>query len=112
MIKKTLLVDIRQTQQYAQFMGMIGWQTIKINNTYVYRKKLPLLPFSVIKILKGKRLIKIQTLKRKLKKYHPLFVKIQPFFALIPGLNFDSNPLIPSKTIWLDLTKNQKKFFN
>lgn len=110
-------VDIRQTKEYADYMTKIGWQVISIENQKIYIKNLPLLPFSVIKILRSKKLIDL----KKLKKYKPLFIKIQPFLLKDKKLNIkdnkkinlrtDKSPLLPTKTIWIDLTKTEKEIF-
>ena len=142
------LTDVRQTKEYAGFMQKIGWQAVCLHpspkekkpglpaicspaecgtkdrpgfpkHTYIYIKKLPLLPFSVVKILRSKKSINLD----KLKKYKPLFIKIQVFAIsdkntsevsqlTPPRWRIDSSPLLPTKTIWLDLTKSEKQLLS
>jgi lipid II:glycine glycyltransferase (peptidoglycan interpeptide bridge formation enzyme) len=104
------LQDVRQTKEYARFMRKMGWQVEKINKTFIYIKKLPLLPFSVIKILRGKKPIQLGELKKLIRKYRPLFFKLQPFHLRgVLSWKLDQHPLIPTKTIWLDLGKSEKQ---
>lgn len=120
MIKPTLLQDVRQTQEYAQFMEKLKWRVVKENNCQVFIKKIPLLPFSLIKILRCHHLVQLS----KLKKYKPLLIKIQLFMLNrqinrqkkdkkkdYPNYKKDKNPLIPTRTIWLNLDKTEKQLF-
>jgi lipid II:glycine glycyltransferase (peptidoglycan interpeptide bridge formation enzyme) len=121
MIDFTLLQDIRQTKEYACFMEKMGWQVEKIEQTYIYIKKLPLLPFSIIKILRSSWPIQLGKVKKMVKKYRPLFIKIQPFRIRRPKTEdrrqmiedgkwkMDRSPLIPTKTIWINLKKSEEQ---
>ncbi len=119
MISNLILQDIRQTREYACFMEKMGWQVEVLEGkrkTYIYIKKLPLLPFSVIKILRYKQLIQLNELRKTTKKYRPLFIKLQPFSFRNFKLEIrnwrakpDQHPLIPTKTIWIDLKKSEKR---
>jgi lipid II:glycine glycyltransferase (peptidoglycan interpeptide bridge formation enzyme) len=107
------LIDVRQTKNYASFMEKIGWKVLKYKNPsfYIYIKKLPFIPLSVIKILRCPWPVNMKKLKNSLKKYKPLFIQIQPFAfnnsrKIQTGLKIA--PLIPTKTIWLNLTKTKK----
>ncbi|MFC1711159.1 lipid II:glycine glycyltransferase FemX [Patescibacteria group bacterium] len=110
--KTKKLVDVRQTFEYAKFLKKLGWQVKKINpNNQVFIKKLSPTPFTLAKILRGD-LIDLITLKNISKKNKTLFIKIQPFIKTQSKLkNFkfkhDKNPLIPTKTVWIDLTKTK-----
>lgn len=126
-IKSSFLIDIRQTREYSLFMQKMGWQVeIVDKDCQMFIKKLPLLPFSIAKILKPQNSINFELLKRLIKKYKILFTKIHPFLShknpnltTYPDFIEDSrqsrnnlqltNPLIPTKTIWLDLTKTENE---
>ena len=46
------------------------------------------------------------------KKHHALFIKLQPFLLQNqknPHYSKDKSPLIPTKTIWIDLSKTEKQ---
>lgn len=103
-------IDIRQTPEYSHFLKKLGWQTIKLNNCQIYIKKLPLLPFSVAKILRANQIPSIEKLKRLIKQYKILFIKIAPFNPEVLNntkYHPDNSPLIPTKTIWIDLIKSE-----
>lgn len=125
MEKITHLTDIRQTSQYAHFMEKIGWKAPKMDDSYFYLKNLPLLPFNLVKVLRAKKYIPLA----KLKKFHPLLVKQQPFLigsgkwevgsgnsditlGEVRSWKGDKTPLIPTKTIWIDLIKTEKQLLN
>jgi len=106
------LQDIRQTSEYACFMEKLGWKTKIINNNYLYLKKLPIIPFSIAKLLKPNHQIQLNELKKTLKNTRCLFIKIQlPSVKINPGVDFavDKHPLIPTKTIWIDLKQSLKE---
>jgi lipid II:glycine glycyltransferase (peptidoglycan interpeptide bridge formation enzyme) len=128
------LVDVRQTPQYARFMKKLGWKIEKFRNShlqgeilkhlgggYIFIKKLPLLPFSIAKILKSPYVPNLNELRKIIKKYRCLFIKLQPFVLknkisphyslLITHYSKDNHPLIPTKTIWIDLAKSKKQLF-
>jgi len=73
------LQDIRQTPEYARFMEMLGWQLEGIGPTYAFVKKLPLLPFSIIKILRYHPPLSSIKLEKLAKKHHAIIVKEEPF---------------------------------
>lgn len=111
------LIDVRQTKEYACFMKKMGWQTKLLGkNRQVFIKRIPFFPFSIIKILRCKDLIQLNKLIDRLKKYRPLFIKIQLFsFQKLKfknknqQLKTDKHPLIPTKTLWIDLKKSEKQ---
>lgn len=107
------LTDIRQTPEYGNFMRKMGWQIETIaKDCQIFIKKLPLLPFSIAKILKSNFPIPSEKLKLIIKQHKIIYLKIHPFllkenpnpttYNLQP-----TTPLIPTKTIWLDLSKSE-----
>jgi len=117
--KTSFLIDVRQTKEYTSFMQKIGWQVEKIDGIYIFIKKLPLIPFSIAKILRSKKLIQLSKLKPLIKKHRIIFIKINPFildkekipryFILNTKYSPDKSPTIPTKTIWLDLLKSENQ---
>ncbi len=114
------LQDVRQTVFYANFMKKMGWRVKKIDCCYLFFKKLPFLPFYLGKILRYSNKLNLQKLKDAVKKYRFLFIKLYPFQIhknLVSHtkkqgktknslFKKDNHPLIPTKTIFLDLEKN------
>ena len=128
MANLTSLQDLRQTKKYACFMEKMGWKVIKINPTSLrfrrasnetinaFIKKLPILPFSVIKILRYKSKLQLTKLKNLAKKHKAILVKLEPFEIekikngrfYFKVLGDNKWPLVPTKTLWIDLTKSEK----
>lgn len=113
------LQDLRQTKEYALFLRTQGWQTEKIKNTFIFVKKLPFLPISVIKIqrpnFQSKLSFDFSLIDKIAKKHRAIFVKIEPFgsfdknFFKNAGFKKDFWPLLPPKTLWIDLEKSGKE---
>lgn len=97
--------DLRQAPEYAQWMRAIGWQV----ENGMFIKKLPLVPWSFIKIQRQKNPIDFTAAQ----KYKAIQIKIEPAWDdktdyQTLGFKPDKAPLLPTKTIWLDLTKNKR----
>ena len=98
-------------------MQTLGWQISQIGTTRIFIKKLPLLPVSLIKILRHRLLLAAKTLGRLQRQHHALITKQEPFlvekqagskvyFRVLRGNHW---PLLPTKTLWLDLTYPETK---
>ncbi len=108
------LVDVRQTPEYATFLSQLGWQIIMAKSCQIYIKKVPLLPFFIAKILRANNIPTNDELKQLMKKYKIMFIKIAPFSLITNNQQlitnkWDASPSIPTKTIWLDLTKTENQ---
>lgn len=91
--------DLRQTPAYAAYMRSLGWLTTH----GVFIKPLPLLPFTLVKIQRPQRLPNLAALK----KFRPVFISYEPLLGSpIPKGFRPTTPLLPSKTILLDLRKS------
>lgn len=106
--------DLRQAFEYARFMEKIGW----LVEDGVFIKKLPLIPYSFIKLQRPNWPVDLSKLERVAKKHRAIQVKIEPnvlrgekIEAKLKkfGYKKDSSPLLPTKTIWLDLHKNEQQ---
>ncbi len=98
--------DLRQAPEYAQWMRSIGWQV----ENKMFIKKLPLVPWPFIKIQRQKPPIDLAAAK----KYRAIQIKIEPAWGDETdyqklGFKPDKAPMLPSKTIWLDLRKSAKQ---
>lgn len=111
-------------------MEKMGWKVIKINNETmkqwdkearnVFIKKLPFLPFSVIKILRYQGKLQLIKLKNLAKKHRIILTKLEPFKIkknknsqiYFKVLKNNKWPLTPTKTLWLDLLKSEKQLLS
>jgi lipid II:glycine glycyltransferase (peptidoglycan interpeptide bridge formation enzyme) len=115
------LQDVRQTKQYSLFLNSLGWQTVIIKKCKLYYKKLPLFPLYLGKMLRCHHLPNrndlIKTKKIINKKVFFVFIKTHPFKLQTKKLRSeekrkllffkkDNHPLIPTKTIFIDLKKD------
>lgn len=112
--------DLRQSNEYGCYMEKIGWQ-VKKTDCQIFIKKIPLIPFSFIKVQRPNWPPDWKQLAKIAKKYRTVQIKIEPDLPrnqknsrLIKtmkkyGYKQDRSPLLPTKTIWLDLTKTKEQ---
>lgn len=109
------MTDLRQSPQFGKFTETIGWQVEKCQmpnaKCQIFIRKIPLLPFSIIKIQRPD-FIPFEKIDEIAKKYRALFVKIEPNQQLNKNsYRADSWPLLCTKTIWIDLTKTENQLW-
>jgi len=103
------MIDIRQSENYAKYLGSQGWIVERIDNINYFIKKLPILG-SVLKIQRPEK-IDFETIQRLEIKYRVFQTVLEPsslsFRDLIirHGFKLSKNAYLPSKTLHLDLTK-------
>ncbi len=115
------LTDIRQSEGWGKYLGAIGWQTETIAHqkatTRIYIRQLPILG-SLIKIPRPNLSLPWQEIDQIAKKHRAILVKIEPNMMLLPAYRLsliayryspDSWPLLPTKTIQIDVTKSEKE---
>lgn len=107
--------DIRQTSQYAEYMQSIGWKTENFSNGQAFIRQIPLVG-SIIKIQHNAIPIPFAEIDALAKKNRCSFLKMEPYFpedkALLQQLKLhqfkpDNFPLLPSKTIKINLIPNE-----
>ena len=107
--------------------------SLKATDFYYFVKKFPLLPFSFIKIHRPPVNIPLSAVKTLAKKQKAIFVKISPSkpipirdrgsavsfpppiiykFYSPHKLHIDDDPMIATKTIWIDLSKSEEELLN
>jgi len=126
--------DLRQSEKYADYMEHIGWQVEKLNGCQVFIRKIPFLPFSIIKIQRPNKISPsiLEEVDKLAKQHHALFVKLEPIstsrvsrlqmpsasadggqaYLTSHGYLLDKSPLLPTKTRQLDLTLSEKDIFS
>lgn len=102
------MTDLRQSLQFGKYSKAIGWKVEKIGDCQVFIRPLPLIG-SLIKIQRPNS-IPFEKIDKVAKKHRALFVKLEPLainrkLLADHGYRQDSWPLLPTKTIWIDLTK-------
>lgn len=103
-------MDLRQSPQYAKYIKSIGWLVEKVNGNYIYIRKIPLTPFSVIKVQRPNK-IPFKKIDLLAKKYRAVVIYLEPDVNKSGNYNYRLNksPFLPTKTIRLDLTQPEEK---
>lgn len=100
--------DLRQSGKWAKYLSHLGWHIEKP----FFIRKLPLIG-SIIKIQRPLVIPPIEKIDETAEKHRALFVKLEPSFAEAPkvlrSFTPDGWPLLPSKTIWIDLTPSEEE---
>lgn len=109
--------DIRQSEEWAKYLSHLGWQAEKLKvkgeKFKVYIRELPLVG-SVIKIQRPSVIPPIGEIDKIAEKHSALFIKLEPPYQQFNHLTIkqfspDSWPLLPSKTIWIDLNPDEEE---
>jgi lipid II:glycine glycyltransferase (peptidoglycan interpeptide bridge formation enzyme) len=111
------MTELRQAEEYGQFMASLGWLVEK----GMFIKPLPLIPFSFIKLQRCAWPLDFKQVEAVAKKYRAIQVKIEPNLTNTKnwekikeqfqtwGYKETNSPLLPTKTIWLDLNQSDSK---
>ncbi len=111
------MIDIRQTQEYANYLKREGWTVERIENTNYFLKKLPLLGY-FLKIQRPNK-INFNTIDKLCRKYRVFQIILEPnlpstsgtftFFEhnllISHGYKLSKSPYLPSKTLQIDLSQ-------
>jgi len=106
------MVDIRQTSQYARYLGKIGWKVESPAEINYFIKKLPLMG-SILKIQRPEE-IRIDKIRELAKKYRAFQVIVEPAheldakYLISLGFKLSKSPYLPTKTLLLELSKSEK----
>jgi hypothetical protein len=104
--------DIRQSPQYTNYLSKIGWSTERIDGVNYFIKKF-LLIGSLIKIQRPEK-IKCETINLLSHKYRAFQIILEPkYLSQVPtitrcGFKLCSSPFLPSKSLYIDLTKSEE----
>ena len=139
--------DIRQTKEWARYLRSCGWVIELIGSTStvpprgfaagatqpprrnlnVFIKRIPLTPFSMMKIQRFRGKLDFSDLKRVKMRHKVIYTVLEPASATpgvrrrrntTPGETFaparvrPSRPFLPTKTVIIDLKKSEKQLWN
>jgi len=102
------MLDIRQSSEYANYLSQIGWTAERISGINYFIKKLPLIG-SILKIQRPEK-IDFGMIEKLAVRYRAFHIVIEPNLTTGGGAGFklSKSPYLPTKTLWLDLTKPLK----
>jgi len=116
-------MDLRQSQEYAKYLKSIGWLVEKINEDYIYIRRMPLTPLSILKVQRPQK-IPFKKINQLAKKHRAVAVYLEPLVTSHPlrrnlakrasqvtkyGYRLHKSPYLPTKTISIDLTQSEEK---
>ncbi len=113
------ILDIRQSEQWAQYLAFLGWQSIRTSTGI----NIELIPFGLGKIAKVQRPWELnptdlQEIAQVCKNNKALFVKLEPNLEqnmevlTANGYIMPAVPLTPPSTIFIELQKPQETLWN
>lgn len=116
--------DIRQSALFADFMSRIGWEVRRVNSTYIYMRKFPVIGYFA-KIPRSSTTFSLDSLKL-IQDIYPIFQwRIAPFVkeGTLEAKNYRSllfhhrfrieqAPFNPTTTILIDLKQSPDVIFN
>lgn len=117
------MTDLRQMSEWGKWMESIGWQTDVVKGTdgksefLVLIKKVPLLPFSILKLQRFNKKLDFDSLKSIKKKFKITYSVLEPMNLevvsdlIAHGYKLSKGPYLPTKTLVLDLTKSEDSLF-
>ncbi len=109
------MLDLRQTQEYANFLKKEGWIVERIEGTNYFIRKLPLVGH-VLKIQRAE-VIDFDTINKLCRKYGVFQTIIEPLDnsqqaeLADHGFKLGRSTYLPSKTLQIDLTKNSAAIY-
>ena len=115
-IKASEVIDIKQTQEYANYLRKEGWIVERIENTNYFIKKLPLIG-SLLKIQRPEE-IKFNIIEDLCRRYRVFQIIIEPKTIangqklMANGYKLSKGPYLPSKTLQIDLTQPVDKIWS
>lgn len=112
-------MDIRQSKQWGIYLSAINWKVEKIGRNQAFIRKLPFLKYSIIKIQHPQNPLSFLQIDQLSKKYHALFVILEPESKGFNEQVFLKNKFQKSKsslthtnTIYIDIKKSEKEIFS
>jgi lipid II:glycine glycyltransferase (peptidoglycan interpeptide bridge formation enzyme) len=115
------MIDIRQSQHFANYLKRLGWTVERIGEINYFIKKFPLVG-SILKVQRPEE-INYDIINKLCRKYRVFQVILEPKLTsvigstdshnpmLLQGFKLSKKPYLPSKTLQIDLTQGQKDIF-
>jgi len=113
------MIDIRQSQHYANYLKRLGWTVERIGEINYFIRRFPIVG-SILKVQRPEE-IRYDTIKQLCRKYHVFQVILEPKLMtpienyhnllLHHGFKLSKSPYLPTKTLQIDLTQSQKEIF-
>lgn len=107
--------DIRQTKEWVEYLRSCGWVVEKIGRVFVFIKKIPLTPFSMMKIQRFKGSLDFSDLKRGRRKHKVVYTVIEPGCdpkIRVGPFRLNKRPFLPTKTVVVDLRKSENELWD
>lgn len=105
--------DLRQSEGFAKYMASLGWKVDRIGSLRIFRRRLPILG-SLIRIPRPNLPLPLEEINELARTQGAFLIKIEPnllldgFSPKIMGkFRKDNSPILPTRTIWVDLTLSQ-----
>lgn len=111
------ITDLRQSPGFANYMSSLGWQVDRVGGVAIFSKMVPLLG-TLIKIQRPNLPLPLEEIDQLARDKKAFLVKIEPNL-LLDGFNpqimgdfrKDSSPILPTQSIWIDLTISEETLF-
>lgn len=107
------MMDVRQTQEHAAFLKAIGWTIEKSpSGVFAFIKRLPIIPVSVIKIQRiPASQVDFSWIRQLAQKHHAFAAYLETSDIAISGHGFsvDRSPMLPTKTLVVDLKNSENQ---
>lgn len=108
-------MDLRQTKEYGEYLKQQGWIIEEIQNSNfkhqinVFIRRLPWIPFSVMKMQRFTGEINWEKLNQIKSKHKVIFSVLEPLEKIkMPNYKLSASPYLPTKTLVIDLGKSEE----
>lgn len=111
------ITDLRQSPGFAKYMSSLGWQVDRVGGVAIFSKLVPLLG-TLIKIQRPNLPLPLEEIDQLARSKKAFLVKVEPNLLLegfnpqiMGGFRKDSSPILPTRSIWIDLTAAEETLF-
>ena len=104
--------DIRQTKEWAEYLRSTGWIVERVGKISVFIRRIPLTPFSMMKIQRFCGKIDFDGLKKVKRKHKVVYVVAEPMEEVIEGWKVNMKPFLPTKTVVIGLENSKNRLWD